>query len=73
MLDEHEQCSAAGRAEVRVAEARAAAIRRDPNVVVHRRSTMEPYTPGIEVAPGVDVLELLGRREAPRNECTQRQ
>ena len=70
MVDEPEEGSVPGRADARVAEARAAAIRRDPDVVVHRCSTKEPYTPGIEVAPDVDVLELLGRREAPLSECT---
>jgi hypothetical protein len=53
----------ATRTDTRAAEARAAALRNDPNVIVHRRTTAEPYTPGIEVTSEVDVLELLGRRE----------
>ena len=49
--------------DVQAAEARVAALRQDPRVIVHRRTTRAPYEPVIEGTPQFDVLELLGRRE----------
>jgi hypothetical protein len=51
--------------DAQAAEARAQAVRADPRVVVHRRTTNAPLEPAIQGTPDVDILELLGRREAP--------
>jgi hypothetical protein len=45
------------------AERRAAAQRKRPGVIVHRRTSEAPYVPAIEGTSAVDVLELLGRRD----------
>ncbi|MGH2534128.1 MAG: hypothetical protein ACRDJW_17815 [Thermomicrobiales bacterium] len=37
-------------------------IRNDPRVIVHYQKTTEPYVSRLRVTPGLDVLELLGRR-----------
>jgi hypothetical protein len=50
-----------------VAEARLAALRQDPRVIVHERTTDEPYEPVIEGTPELDILEVLGRRDPPDN------
>ncbi|HEY7061945.1 MAG TPA: hypothetical protein VII06_10720 [Chloroflexota bacterium] len=50
--------------EVQVAEARLAALRQDPRVIVHERTIFTPYVPKIKGTPQTDVLELLGRRES---------
>lgn len=47
--------------EVQVAEARLAALRQDPRVIVHERTTDEPFEPVFEGTPETDVLELLER------------
>ncbi|HZR99821.1 MAG TPA: hypothetical protein VFE37_14005 [Chloroflexota bacterium] len=49
--------------EVQVARARLAALRQDPRVIVHERTTDEPYEPVIQGTPEMDVLEVLGRRD----------
>jgi hypothetical protein len=51
--------------EVQVAEARLAAFRLDPRVIVHEQTTTEPYVPVIQGTPEMDVLEVLGRRDPP--------
>jgi hypothetical protein len=51
------------RPDVQAADARVAALRQDPRVIVHRRTTRAPYEPVIEGTPKLDVLEILGRRE----------
>jgi hypothetical protein len=56
------------------AEARAAAMRKRPDVRVYHRSSQEPYQPAIQVNPCVDIVELLGRRkesEANTDECPE--
>ena len=47
-----------------VAEARLAALRQDPRVIIHERTIFTPYVPKIKGTPQTDVLELLGRRES---------
>jgi hypothetical protein len=37
-------------------------LRNDPRIVHHRQSSTEPFVSELEVTPGLDVLELLGRR-----------
>lgn len=46
-----------------VAEARREALRRDPAVIVHRRTKVGPFVSQIHVAHPVDVLDLMGRCE----------
>ncbi len=36
-------------------------LRRDPTVVVHKRTNFEPFVSKIRVEKPVDVLELIGR------------
>ncbi len=38
-------------------------LRRDPDVVVRRRKTQEPFVSAIRVACPVDVIDLIGRRD----------
>lgn len=49
-------------------------LRADPRVVIHHRppgvDPMQPV-PGIRVEPGVDVLELLGRRPHDKDETDE--
>ena len=42
-------------------EERLAALRQDPEVIVHRRTTHEPYKPVIQVTERVNILDLLDR------------
>lgn len=51
--------------EVQVAEARLAALRQDPRVIVRHRTTDEPLEPVFQGTPETDILELLGRRDSP--------
>jgi hypothetical protein len=37
-------------------------IRNDPRVIVRYQKTTEPFVSRFRVTPGLDVLELLGRR-----------
>jgi hypothetical protein len=46
-----------------VAEARLAALRRDPRVIVHERTIFTPYVPVIQGTLQTDILDLLGRRD----------
>ena len=39
-------------------------LRHDPRVIIHRRKTMRPFKPFLRVNPGIDVLELIGRRDS---------
>ncbi len=57
--------------QAQVAEARLAALRQDPRVIVRHRTSTEPHSPVIEVTPETDILELLGRRKssAAETEC----
>ena len=45
-------------------EERLAALRQDPEVIVHRRTTHEPYKPVIQVTERVNILDLLRRPDA---------
>ncbi|MDP9471106.1 MAG: hypothetical protein M3Q71_10690 [Chloroflexota bacterium] len=38
-------------------------LRRNPDVVVRRRKTREPFVSAIRVARPVDVVDLIGRRD----------
>lgn len=38
-------------------------LRNDPRVIVHKRTTTEPFVPQIILKEPVDVLWLIGRRE----------
>jgi len=38
-------------------------LRHDPRVIIHRRKTTRPFKPSLRVNPGIDVLEVIGRRE----------
>ena len=49
--------------EAETPEARLAALRQDPSVVIHQRATREPFQPVIQVTEQVDILELIGRRD----------
>jgi hypothetical protein len=46
----------------RSAEARLAALRRDPDVIIRQRTKQGPLEPAFEVVTPVDVLEFMGRQ-----------